>query len=71
MNHKLAFYNKDGGTEIDFIADEKVGLEVKMAASQADITNLRLRAKPIQLTENYVITSQYSDKKEVIVATDI
>jgi len=71
MNHKLAFYNKDGGREIVFIADKKVGLEVKMAASQADIKNLRLGAEPIQLAENYVVTSQYSDKKEVIVATDI
>lgn len=70
-DHKLSFYNKDGGTEIDFIADGKVALEVKMTASQQDITTLRLRAESIQLTENYVIASQYSEKEEIIVATDM
>ena len=70
-NHNLSFYNKDGGTEIDFILNEKVALEVKISASQQDITTLRLRAESIQLTENYVVVSQYSDKEKVILATDI
>ncbi|HIH10661.1 TPA: ATP-binding protein [Candidatus Woesearchaeota archaeon] len=70
-DHKLSFYNKDGGTEIDFIADGKVALEVKMTASQRDITTLRLRAESIHLTERYVITSRYSEKEEIIVATDM
>lgn len=70
-DHQLAFYNKDGGTEIDFIVDEKVALEAKMAASQQDIATLKLRAKSIQMPEHYVVTSQYSDKTEVIIATDI
>ena len=69
--HKLSFYNKDGGKEIDFIADGKVALEVKMAASQQDITTLRLRAESMHLTENYVIAFQYSEKEKIIVATDM
>ena len=70
-DHKLSFYNKGGGTEIDFVADEKTALEVKIAASQQDITTLRLRAESIQLTENYVVTLQYSENVATIVATDI
>ena len=70
-DHKLSFYNKDNGAEIDFIVDEKLALEVKITTSQQDITTLKLRAKSINLNEGYLITSQYSDKQEVIVATDI
>lgn len=70
-DHKLSFYNKDNGAEIDFIVDEKLALEVKMTTSQQDINTLKLRAESIKLTESYVVTSQYSDRKEIIMATDI
>jgi len=70
-DHKLSFYNKDNGAEIDFIVDEKLALEVKITASQQDINTLKLRAKSINLTESYIIVSQYSDRKEIILATDI
>jgi predicted AAA+ superfamily ATPase len=70
-DYKLSFYNKDNGAEIDFIVDEKLALEVKMTTSQQDITTLKLRAESIKLTESYVVTSQYSDRKEVVIATDI
>lgn len=70
-DHKLSFYNKNNEVEIDFIVDKKLALEIKMTVSQQDITTLRLRAKTINLDESYLIASQYSDKQEVIVATDI
>ncbi len=69
--HKLSFYNKGEGAEIDFIFDERAALEVKVAASRQDITTLKLRTKSIKLTESYVVVSQYSDREEVIIATDI
>ncbi len=70
-DHKLSFYNKDNGVEIDFIVDEKLALEIKMTASQQDINTLRLRVKSINLNENYIVVSQYSERKEVVIATDI
>jgi hypothetical protein len=70
-DHKLSFYNKNNGAEIDFIVDKKLALEVKMTTSKQDINTLKLRAESIDLIENYIIAAQYSDRKEVIMATDI
>ena len=70
-DHTLSFYNKDGTREIDFIVDKKVALEVKVAVSQRDITTLKMRARSIQLSESYVVVSEYYDKQEVIVVTDL
>jgi predicted AAA+ superfamily ATPase len=70
-NHTLSFYNRDGGMEIDFIADENVALEVKMSASQQDLTNLKLRARELQISDSYVIVSEFSDKDAVIFAPDV
>jgi predicted AAA+ superfamily ATPase len=70
-DYKLSFYNKAGATEIDFIVDKKVALEVKVAASARDITTLKMRAQSIQLSESYVVASEYCDKQDVIVVTDL
>ena len=70
-DYTLSFYNKDGATEIDFVVDKKVALEVKVAVSQRDITTLKMRAQSIQLSESYVVVSEYCDKQEVIVVTDL
>jgi len=69
-DHKLAFYSKENGAEIDFIIDGKIALESKITGSQQDIATLRSRSKSINLTESYIVTYQYSDKNEIIVATD-
>ena len=71
IDHKLHFYNKDGGSEIDFIVDEKIALEVKTSASKRDIDHLRKRSKGLDISENYVVSREYSEEKEVILATDI
>ncbi len=70
-SHTLNFYNKDGAGEIDFIADEKISLEVKTSASRRDIEHLKRRSKPLKLQEGYVISKEYSKEKEVILATDL
>lgn len=69
--HKLSFYNKDGGSEIDFIVDDSVAFEVKMSISQQDLTNLRKRSEGLHLNGNYVVTLQYSDNAQAILVTDM
>lgn len=69
--HKLNFYNKGGKNEIDFVADDKFALEVKLSHSKQDISNLRKRAEGIGLKEIYALSLQYDGSKEVIVATDL
>lgn len=71
INHALNFYNKDSRSEIDFIVDERIALEVKTSASKRDIDHLKRRSKNLNLNEAYVISKEYSEEKEVILATDI
>jgi len=70
-NHKLNFYNKEGASEIDFIVDGKVALEVKTSMSRQDISNLKRRSKGLGIKENYIIALQYNEDKETIAAVDI
>ncbi|OGH42565.1 MAG: hypothetical protein A3H79_03950 [Candidatus Levybacteria bacterium RIFCSPLOWO2_02_FULL_36_8b] len=69
--HKLNFYSKEGASEIDFIADDKIALEVKMSMSQQDLFNLERRSNSLHIDEAYMITLQYNDRSEVILAVDI
>src|SRR5260221_912108 len=69
--HALSFYNKDGKNEIDFIINEKIALEVKNSASRQDIATLRKRAKAIKVPEYYIVSKQFSEEREDVVATDL
>lgn len=69
--HQLNFYSRGGINEIDFIIDDKIALEVKVSMSKHDLNNLKRRSKRLRINENYIVTLQYSDYSEVILATDI
>lgn len=69
--HKLRYYSKEGGKEIDLIVDEKVALEVKASSSRQEINHLRRRAMGLGLTEHYVVSLGWNDAKETIIATDL
>lgn len=71
LNHFLHFYNKDGASEIDFIVNKKVALEVKTSVSKRDIDHLKRRSQSLNLPEAYIISKEYSEEKEVILATDL
>lgn len=68
---KLAYYIKDGRSEIDFIVDAKIALEVKLSTSRRDVENLRRRAKAVGITEHYIISLKYSNDKDTILAIDL
>ena len=70
LNHTVNFYNKDGGSEIDFIVDEKIALEVKTSVSKRDLDHLKRRSQSLNLSEAYIISKEYSKEKEVILTTD-
>lgn len=71
FNHKLNFYSKEGASEIDFIVDDKIALEVKMSMSQQDLSSLRRRSIGLNISETYVVTLQYSENKDAILAIDM
>lgn len=69
--HKLSFYSKHNVSEIDFIVDDKIALEVKMSVSKQDLSNLRRRSAGLNLDESYVLVLRYTDNKEGILVTDL
>lgn len=69
--YKLNYYTKDGGGEIDFIADGKIALEVKISASNQDIANLKRKKISLSLKEGYIVALKYNKNKEVILAGDL
>jgi predicted AAA+ superfamily ATPase len=69
--HKLTYYSKKNANEVDFIVDSKIALEVKMSASKQDMTRLKRNSEKISLKENYVISQQYDENFDVILATDL
>jgi predicted AAA+ superfamily ATPase len=52
---ELNYYEKSSGTEIDFILDKKIAIEVKETLSGFDIKSLQKRSKPLELEENILI----------------
>lgn len=67
----LHYYNKEGKSEIDFIVDERVALEVKVSSSQQDIDHLKRRCMGLGLAEYYIISLQYKDDQKTIIAIDL
>jgi len=69
--HALSYYNKEGGREIDFIADTKVALEVKHTISKHDVSTLKRRSAGLHIKENYIIVHEYNTHPLAIPATDV
>lgn len=69
--HKLNFYQKNTGSEIDFILDGQIALEVKTNASRRDIAHLKARAVSLKIPSFFLVSKEYSKEKEIILATDL
>ncbi|MDQ5930784.1 MAG: ATP-binding protein, partial [Bacteroidota bacterium] len=52
---ELNYYEKSSGTEIDFILDKKIAIEVKETLAGFDIKSLQKRSKPLELEQNILI----------------
>lgn len=69
--HLLTYYSKEGASEIDFITDAACAVEVKFTMSAHDISTLQRRSGALGIKEHYVITHQYNDHPDAVLATDI
>lgn len=67
----LNFYSKEGRSEIDFIVEKKLALEVKITAARKDIDYLQRRIRMLGLEDNYIVSFNYSGDSKVIVAPDV
>jgi predicted AAA+ superfamily ATPase len=52
---EVNFYEKSSGTEIDFILDKKMTIEVKETPSDFDLKTLERRSKPLEIENNFLI----------------
>lgn len=68
--YKLNFFYKDT-SEVDFIINGQIACEVKVTASKRDTAHLKARTRSLKLPEYYIISYEYSQEKNVIVATDL
>jgi len=69
--HKLSYYDREGRSEIDFVVDGTVGLEVKKSPSKRDSAHLTMRADSAGLKERYVISWEYTNLQQTILATEL
>lgn len=68
--YKLNYFYKDT-SEVDFIVNGKIACEAKTSVSKRDLAHLKARSKSLNLAEYYVVSYEYSQEKNVIVATDL
>ncbi len=68
---RVNYYQRRGGSEVDFILDKNVGIEVKETAREQDIRTLKRLGRDLQLDEAYVVTENYRESPEVLVASDL
>lgn len=70
-SHKLAFYSKEGKSEIDFILDNEEALEVKVSTSLQDIEYLKRKALLLNINNSFIVSLEFYNNKKVILATDL
>jgi len=68
---KLNYYQKRSGAEIDFVVDQRVGIEAKIRGVAADLKKLRKTSLSLGLEESYVVTKSFNGSSGFIPATEI
>jgi len=68
---KLNYYQKRSGAEIDFVINEKIGIEVKTKGTKSDLKKLAKIGQKIHLSEFYVVTKDFVDQPGFISVIDI
>lgn len=69
--HKLSYFTKRSGAELDFIVDGDYALEVKQTPSRRDVENAKRLASELHLKDGFVISRNYSDLDGVLLAQDL
>ena len=60
LKGEVAYYQKKSGVEIDFVADKKIGYEVKVWPRGQDVTKLHGLCRDLGLSECWIISKNYS-----------
>ena len=69
---KINYYQNRSGSEIDFILQEKgIAIEVKTRAIKQHIQKLERLSKTLSLKEFYVISKEFSEERNVVLALNL
>ncbi len=68
---KINYYERYKGGEIDFIIDGKIGIEVKIMPAKADLKRLIRVANKIMLKKFFLVSKNFCDFENVILAQDL
>jgi len=63
---RLTFYNKRNSSEIDFILNDQIAVEVKKTGTPSDLIQLQENAKKLGITKSYLISGKYLEMEGVI-----
>lgn len=66
LKGELNYYQKKGGTEIDFIVDKSHAYEVKVSPQASDVKRLRSMSIDLKLKGFKIVSKKYSDLENVI-----
>ena len=69
--YDITYFSKDGKNEIDFVLDEIYALEAKLSFSPRDSRVLKQRCAGLNLSESYIVTNNFTDRSDVILAVDL
>ncbi len=67
----INYYQKYKGREIDFILNKKIAFESKLKCNFDDIKKLQKYSKSLNIDEFYIITKEYSEFENTILAIDL
>lgn len=68
---KINYYEKYKGPEIDFILNKNIGFEAKIKAAEYDFKRLKRISENLKLKEYYLISKDYVDLNNLILAQDL
>jgi predicted AAA+ superfamily ATPase len=69
--YNLSYFSKDGASEIDFILDGNIALEVKLSFSPRDMRSLNQRSGGLSVSESYIVSNRFTDRSDAILAVDL
>ncbi|MDY0082470.1 MAG: ATP-binding protein [Ignavibacteriaceae bacterium] len=62
----LFYYNKRNITEIDFVLNKEIALEVKLKASVSDLNKLAKNATGLGIKEYYLVSKNFTDTQNTV-----
>ncbi len=68
---KVSYYQKRQGSEIDFILNDKIAIEVKEKGNKSDYLKLSRIAKSLDIKEKYIVSKDFTPENGFIPAPEI